>query len=37
LALESGQGVRQVARSSEISAAKVSLIRAEMVDAGVMV
>jgi len=36
MALESGQGVRQAARSSGISPAKVSRIRAEMVGAGLM-
>jgi DNA invertase Pin-like site-specific DNA recombinase len=36
LALRSGQGVRQAARSIGISAAKVSRIRAEMVGAGMM-
>jgi DNA invertase Pin-like site-specific DNA recombinase len=36
LALRSGQGVRQAARSSGISPAKASRIRAEMVGAGLM-
>jgi DNA invertase Pin-like site-specific DNA recombinase len=36
VALQSGQGVRQAARSNGISAAKVSRIRAEMVGAGMM-
>jgi DNA invertase Pin-like site-specific DNA recombinase len=36
-ALEAGQGVRQAARSTGLSAAKVSRIRAEMVCAGMMV
>jgi DNA invertase Pin-like site-specific DNA recombinase len=36
-ALAAGQGVRQAARSTGLSAAKVSRIRAEMVGAGLMV
>jgi DNA invertase Pin-like site-specific DNA recombinase len=36
LALRSGQGVRQAARSSGVSPAKASRIRAEMVGAGLM-
>lgn len=36
-ALESGHGVRQVARSGGISPAKASRIRAELVGAGLMV
>ena len=36
MALQSGQGVRQAARSSGVSAAKASRIKAEMVGAGMM-